>query len=200
MWNWLCWNYQEIETWIGMNGRRDDTHWQGRSRMSFSTWGRKNIIISRTLCYHVPDSDASLLSPQRLFNMSKGETGRYFVEQDHSTLEFDGISPITNDYNSSNWLPIAPSRNMHLQSSPSVNLSVTSDENQNLNVTKKQLLHWHSRVGYHNLRDVELIRNPPFGSEQFLTMSKRSFEERSYVKYINMPNLEETLLMVSWKK
>ena len=111
--------------------------------------------------------------------MSKGVTGRFVVEQDHCTLEFDGVSPITIDYNSSNWLPTATSRNLNHQSSPSVNLSVTSDENQNLSPAKKRLLHWHARFGHRNLRDVQLIlRNPPFGSEQFLASSKIYFEER----------------------
>ena len=126
---------------------------KGEVEWTFSTGGGKNVTI-RTLCYLVPASEARLLSPQRLFNRSKGVTGRFVVEQDHCTLEFDRISPISIDYNSSNWLPTATSRNPNLQSSPSVNLSVTSDENQNLSPAKKRLLHWYARFGHRNLRDV----------------------------------------------
>ena len=117
------------------------------------------------------------MSPQRLFNKAKGICGKYTVEEDYSTLQFEGVSPLIINYNSRNWLHTVTARN--LQYSPNLNLCITSDENQNLSPAKCRLLHWHYRFGHINLRDIQLmLRNYPFGSDKFLSSSRVTFEER----------------------
>ena len=51
------------------------------------------VFIAHSKCYHVPDSKARLLSPQRLFNSKLGVSGRYIVGEHKSTLEYDGVGP-----------------------------------------------------------------------------------------------------------
>ena len=119
--------------------------------------------------------------------MNKWVSGNFIVEENHSTMEFDWISPITIDYNYIKWLPTATAtatvtataRNLNMQLYPSINLCITLDENQNITPAKKRLLHWHSRFGYCILRDAQPIRrSPPFGFEQFLAYSKISSDNK----------------------
>ena len=57
-------------------------------------------------------------------------SGKFITEEDHSTLIFDGVSPLVIDYDSRNWLPTATARN--LQFNPSTNLCMPSNDNHNL--------------------------------------------------------------------
>ena len=149
---------------------------KGEVEWTFSTGGGKNITI-RALFYYVPDYKARLSSRQRLFNTGKGFSGSYIVEDEHSTLAFDGLSPLVIDYDSINWLPTATACN--LKFNHSINFCVTCDDNQNITLTKKRLLHWHYIFGNLNLRDIQLMLiNIPFESEKFLASSKIPFEKR----------------------
>ena len=60
---------------------------------TFTTPNDTTITVE-TLCYYVPDCPTRLLSPQRLFNKSKGIRGKYIVEKVHSTLQFEGAPPL----------------------------------------------------------------------------------------------------------
>ncbi len=125
----------------------------------------------------MPECKTRLLSPQRLFNKTKGIRGQYIVEEDKSTLQFEGTPSLVIEYNSRNWLPTATARNLQL--APSLNLCITSEENQNLSPAKRRLLQWHYRFGHRNLRAVQMmLREAPFATEPFLSSSRVTFEER----------------------
>ena len=102
---------------------------KGNVEWTFTTPNGTTVTV-KTLCYYVPDCPTRLLSPQQLFNKSKGIRGKYIVEEDHSTLQFEGAPPLVIEYNSRNWLPTATARNN--QFSPNLNLCITSDANHNL--------------------------------------------------------------------
>jgi len=68
--------------------------------------GYRTLVV-RSRCYFVPDAKARLVSPQRLFDKSKGVTGQYIVEEDKSTLSFDGCDDLIVDYDTCCFLPIA---------------------------------------------------------------------------------------------
>jgi len=103
--------------------------------------GSRTLVV-RSRCYFVPNAKARLISPQRLFDKSKGVTGRYIVEEDKSTLSFDGCDDLIIDYDARCFLPIAMARNQS-HSMPQANLSIPSDDNQNLIGAQKLLLDWH---------------------------------------------------------
>ena len=92
-------------------------------------------------------------------------------------MQFEGAPPLVIEYNSRNWLPTATARNN--QFSPNLNLCITSDANQNLSTAKRRLLHWYYRFGHRNIRDVQMmLREAPFGTGQFLSSNRVTFEER----------------------
>lgn len=148
---------------------------KGELELTFSTGGgRGENIAIRTVCYYVPDYKPCLLSPQRLFNRNKEVSGKFIVEEDHSTLKFKGIAHITSNYDSSHYLTTVMVWIINREKIyPSINMCITSEGNQNLTPVKKKSLHWYSRFGYHNLMDIQLLlRNLPFVLEQFLPCSK----------------------------
>ena len=86
---------------------------------TFTTANGTTLTV-KTLCYYVPECKTRLLSPQRLFNKAKGIRGKYTVEEDYSTLQFEGVSPLIINYNSRNWLPAVTAWIMGLWLTPIV--------------------------------------------------------------------------------
>ena len=66
---------------------------KGEVEWKFSTGEGKNITI-RSLCQYGPECKSRLLSPQRMFNKGEGVSGSVIVEEDQSTLAFDGVSSL----------------------------------------------------------------------------------------------------------
>ena len=84
---------------------------KGKVKWNFTTQNLITLTVE-TLCCYIPDCKARLLSPQRLFSKSNGSTRRFIVEEDQTTLTFDGISPLTIEYDSRNHLPAATAHNL----------------------------------------------------------------------------------------
>ena len=84
---------------------------KGTFEWTFTTANETTLTV-KTLCYYVPECKTRLLSPHRLFNKAKGIRGKYTVEEDYSTLQFEGVSPLVINYNSRNWLPTVTAHNL----------------------------------------------------------------------------------------
>ena len=138
-------------------------------------WGFKSgdkVFIVHSKCYHVPDSKARLLSPQRLFNSKLGVSGRYIVGEHKSTLEYDGVGSLEVEYDSRSHLPIAVAKSIPTEGAHA-NLAILNDTNQNLTPAQKLLLLWHCRFGHKGFQAVQrILRQVPFLSASFKSASK----------------------------
>mmetsp|Transcript_15021 Transcript_15021/g.28265 ORF Transcript_15021/g.28265 Transcript_15021/m.28265 type:complete len:2300 (+) Transcript_15021:159-7058(+) len=127
-------------------------------------------------CYYVPDCQARLLSPQRLFNRQMGINGQFVVKEDCSLLEIDGHPTLELEYESTSHLPIALATNGRVRNSDEkiqVNFCITDDSNQNLSPAQKLLLMWHFRFGHKNLPQVQsLLRLPVFQGSKYTAASR----------------------------
>ena len=144
----------------------------GDVRWTFRT--KKGYMVVHTECYYVPDCNARLLSPQRLFDADKGYGGYFHVLENHSVLGFDnGFEPLVVEYDSRSNLPIALAKNDTMVAAHA-NLCILNDENQNLTPGQKLLLLWHAKFAHKNFPAVQmLMRNLPFVSNQkFLAASR----------------------------
>ena len=139
----------------------------GTVRWTFQADGKFLVVNSR--CYYVPDSKARLISPQRLFSKQKGITGKFIVEEHKSTLAFDGMPPLTINFDSSSHLPIALAKNHSQLGTPiQANLAILTEENQNLTPSQKLLLEWHYRFGHKAMPAIQrFFRNAPFAGDRF---------------------------------
>jgi hypothetical protein len=152
-------------------------HWQ------FSTQ-TCNLTLALT-CYYVPDCQARLLSPQRLFNSQRGVNGSFVIREEHAVLHLNDHPPLIVDYDTNNNLPVGLSHNS--EQSPSVlqaNLCVTDDDNQNLTPAQKLLMMWHFRFGHRNLPFVQhLLRLPIFHGEKYRAASRASLPKCAICEY-----------------
>ena len=139
----------------------------GTVRWTFQSNGKFLVVNSR--CYLVPDSRARLISPQRLFSKKQGISGKFIVEEDNSTLQFDGLPPLTIEYDSRSHLPTALAKNHSQIGSPiQANLAILTEENQNLTPSQKLLLEWHFRFGHKAMPAVQRIfQHIPFTGDRF---------------------------------
>ena len=48
-------------------------------------------LVITTHCYYVPSAKVRLISPQRLFNRSKGLKGEFICREDNAILAFEGL-------------------------------------------------------------------------------------------------------------
>jgi hypothetical protein len=114
-------------------------------------------LTIRSQCYYVPEAKVRLLSPQRLFNKSKGVTGKYAGDEDTFTLEFEGCHRLIVEYDHRNHLPIGyaiigtPSPTIN----PQANITLLDESNQNITAGHKLLMNWHSRFGHLNFPAVQ---------------------------------------------
>jgi hypothetical protein len=130
------------------------------------------MLTIHSKCYYVPDAKARLISPQRLFNSNQGVLGQYIVQENHSTLIFDGVGELQIDYDARSHLPIALAKNLTTTASQA-NLTILNEDNQNLTPAQKLLILWHTRFGHKNFPTVQrLFRNVPFLSEKFMRASR----------------------------
>ena len=96
-----------------------------------------------SLYYHVPQAKSRLVSLQRLFNNEKGVTGRFIVEEIHSTLESDGIGSVIVEYEDSNHFPITLAKSSQDGVAEVIFTGVSDKDNANLTPAQKLLLFWH---------------------------------------------------------
>ena len=102
---------QPLDLTLGGMARGMKIAGKGTVEWTFTTTNRTTLTV-KTLCYYVPECKTRLLSPQQLFNKAKGIHGKYTVEGDHPTLQFERISYLIFDYNSRKWLPTVTARNL----------------------------------------------------------------------------------------
>ncbi|KAI2499350.1 hypothetical protein MHU86_15132 [Fragilaria crotonensis] len=130
----------------------------------------------RSQCYFVPEAKVRLISPQRLFNKSKGVTGKFEGDEDTFTLHFDGGHQLIVEYDSRNHLPIGYARvgdDVPPSIDPQANLTLFDDTNQNVTAGHRLLMNWHSRFGHLNFPAVQrILRQFPFVSVKFAAASK----------------------------
>ena len=144
------------------------------------TWTFRNPdgseIKIRSQCYYVPDAKVRLISPQRLFNKSKGVTGKFEGDEDTFTLQFDGGHRLVVEYDSRNHLPIGYATvgdDLPPMIDPQANLSLLDESNQNITAGHRLLLNWHGRFGHLNFPAVQrILRQFPFVSAKFAAASK----------------------------
>ena len=144
------------------------------------TWIFRNAdgseLIIRSQCYYVPNAKIRLLSPQRLFNKTKGMSGKFEGDEEAFSLQFDGCHRLIVDYDPRNHLPIGYATIGGISSpaiNPQANLALVSDDNQNITAGHKLLLDWHARFGHLNFPAVQrILRHFPFISAKFAAASK----------------------------
>ena len=117
----------------------------GKIKWNFRT--KEGMLTIHSKCYCVPDAKACLISPQQLFNSTQGVHGQYIVQENHSTLIFDGVGELQIDYDAHSHLPIAIAKNL-TQPAAQVNLTILNNDNQNLTPAQKLLILWHTRFGH----------------------------------------------------
>ena len=138
--------------------------------------GDKYLVV-HSMCYHVPDCKARLISPQRLFNKSKGAEGSFICLEEHAILSYPGICDLTIDYDSRTHLPTAVAKNLSAEGAQA-NVCVLNEENQNLSPSKRLLLIWHARFGHKGFGAIQRIfRSLPFQSERFKGASRLIAED-----------------------
>ena len=144
----------------------------GTVRWTFKADGK--YLVVNTRCYYVPDSQARLISPQRLFNKQQGITGKFTVTEDNAALEFDGFPPLTIAFDMNSHLPTGLAKNQSQMGSPiQANLAILSEENQNLTPSQKLLLEWHFRFGHKSMQSIQrYFRNAPFVGDRFKAAGK----------------------------
>ena len=133
----------------------------------------KSVLTVVSSAYYIPIAEAQLISPQRLFNKSKGVSVQCFVEEDFNTLIFDVVGKVQIDYDTASHLHTALAKN-RIPGQAKVHLAgVLSDTNLNISPTRKLLLHWHCRVGRKSLSRIQaLFRSVHFLSDKFLADSR----------------------------
>ena len=144
----------------------------GTVRWTFKADGK--YLVVNTRCYYVPDSQARLISPQRLFNKQQGITGKFTVTEDNAALEFDEFPPLTIAFDMNSHLPTGLAKNQSQMGSPiQANLAILSEENQNLTPSQKLLLEWHFRFGHKSMQSIQrYFRNAPFVGDRFKAAGK----------------------------
>lgn len=63
-------------------------------------------MIPSVTCYYVPVCGVRFLSPQHLFNKTKGIVGSFAIEEDHATLTINDNPPFIIEYENSTFLPV----------------------------------------------------------------------------------------------
>ena len=97
----LVGHIQPLDLTLGGMARGMKIEGKGTVEWTFITTHETTLTV-KIICYYVPACKTRLLSPQRLFNKSKGIRGKCIVVEDHSTLQFEEISPLIIEYNSRN--------------------------------------------------------------------------------------------------
>ena len=144
------------------------------------------ILVIHSKCYYVPDCKARLISPQRLFNKSKGVNGEFIVKELEAELTYFDVGTLHIPYDTNSHLPICLGRNLSsLQAeSPQVNISILEEQNQNLTGAQKLLLLWHYRFGHKGFAVIQfLFRQALFISEAFKTASKCTIPKCEVCEY-----------------
>ena len=144
------------------------------------TWTFRNPDGSemkiRSQCYFVPEAKVRLISPQRLFNKTKGVTGKFEGDEDTFTLHFDGGHRLIVEYDHRNHLPIGYATvgdDVPQLINPQANLTIFDDTNQNITAGHRLLMNWHGRFGHLNFPAVQrILRQFPFVSVKFAAASK----------------------------
>ena len=133
-------------------------HWKFRTKKGIIT-----VILS---AYYAPGARAQLLSPQKLFHAKQGITGRFIVEEQQVTLQFDKVGEMEISYDPASHFPIALAKN-HNPGVAKVNLGgVIDDRITNLSLAGKLLLHWHGIFDHKSIVRVQhLLRAFPFFRE-----------------------------------
>lgn len=139
------------------------------------TWTFRNPdgseIKIRSQCNYIQEANVRLISPQRLFNKSKGVTGKFEGDEDTFTLQFDGGHRLVVEYDSRNHLPIGYATvgdDLPPTINPQANLSLMDETNQNITAGHRLLLNWHGRFGHSNFSAVQrILRQFPFVSIKF---------------------------------
>ena len=129
-------------------------------------------LVITTHCYYVPSAKVRLISPQRLFNRSKGLKGEFICREDNAILTFEGLPQLEIEYDSRSNLPIATCRNQAIIS-PQLNLCVSTESNQNITPAARLLLQWHYRYGHKCCSFIQhLFLSAPFASQKYLAAAK----------------------------
>jgi hypothetical protein len=89
---------------------------------SFESLSGATVTI-KTECYYVPASKVRLISPQRLFNSSRGISGEFICREDEAELKFKDSPALKIAYDSRSHLPIAQGHNSSATSSTNIVLS-----------------------------------------------------------------------------
>ena len=151
------------------NGLRIEGH--GDLTWKFTASDGSELRI-RTTAYYVPSAKARLLSPQRLFNKTKGVRGFFRGDGETFKLALNDLPSLEVPYDTHSHLPIALAT-VGDGYSPQINIAVLSDENQNLTGPQKLLLEWHSRFGHLNMARIQsLFRHAPFVTDKFIAAAK----------------------------
>lgn len=155
-----------------LGGMAEGMKIEGVGNVKWSFKSEKGIITIHSRCYYVPAAKARLISPQRLFNKSKGITGKFITKENCATLSFDNVGSLDINYDDRSHLPIAIAKNLD-PGGVQANLCVLNDDNQNLTPSQKVLLLWHARFGHKNFPAIQrLFRAIPFLSEKYLRASR----------------------------
>jgi GAG-pre-integrase domain len=144
------------------------------------TWTFRNPdgseVRIRSQCYYVPEAKVRLISPQRLYNKSKGVTGKFEGDEDTFTLIFDGGHRLVVEYDPCNHLPIGYATvgdDVPPLIDPQANLTLFDDTNQNITAGHRLLMNWHGRFGHLNFLAVQrILRHFPFVSVKFAAASR----------------------------
>jgi hypothetical protein len=144
------------------------------------TWTFRNVdgseLTIRSQCYYVPNAKVQLLNPQRLFNKSKGVSGKFEGDEESFSLQFDGFHRLIVEYDVQNHLPIGyatiggtSARGIIQQA----NLALLDETNQDISAGHKLLMNWHGSFGHLNFPAAQrILRHFPFASDKFAADAK----------------------------
>jgi len=140
------------------------------------TFKRENetSLNIRTQCYYVKEARVRLLSPQRLFQKSKGINGSFITTEDTAKLTINEETLLI-PYHDRSFLPVRYATNDLFIKNEQVNVSILEDTNTNLTPSQKLLLRWHYRYGHKNIPFVQMLfRKLPqvFSGPKFTSASR----------------------------
>lgn len=175
-----------------LGGMANGTRVEGIGLVHWTFHNGHEALTLALKCYYVPDCWVHLLSPECLFNASKGITGQFAIREDCSSLEIDNHPKLILDYDSLSHLPIGLAYNGRRKANnPSlsfldVNLCITDEENQNLTPAQKLLMMWHYKFGHCNMAKVQrILQLPVFMGEKFQSAAKAVLPKCATCCYAN---------------
>jgi hypothetical protein len=173
---------------LRLGGMAQGAKVEGIGVVHWTFYTGKSALTLALQCYYVPDCQARLLSPQRLFKAERGITGEFSVREENAVLTISNHPELVIEYERTSNLPVGLAYNAKSQNQdriyPQANLCVTDASNQNLTPSQKLLLMWHYRFGHRNMAHVQqLLRLPTFAGAKYQSASRADVPRCAICEY-----------------